>query len=237
MPSIAQFVREVERALAPLADAEKAAAMSAYMRGQFIYLGVATPSHRAAVAPLIRAFHPESPVQLRAAVDALWKKRDREYQYVGLGLLARHGVVLSSVDMPWLLGLAQQKSWWDTVDSLAKIVGAVVRRSGAKGGPQMDRAVLQANLWVRRIAMLHQLGWRADTDMARLFDYARLLAPETEFFIRKAIGWALRDYAWHDFRAVETFLLAEGDRFSGLTRREAAKNMTKLQARLTKKST
>jgi 3-methyladenine DNA glycosylase AlkD len=231
MQSAAQFVREAVKALKPLADAQKAVGMAAYMRGQFVYLGVSTPDHRAAIGPLIREFKPESAVELCAAVDALWKKREREYQYVALGLLGRYNAVLSAADMPWLLGLVQQKSWWDTVDSLAKTVGAVVRQSGAKGKQQMDRAARHKDFWVRRIAMLHQLGWRGETDTARLFDYARLLAPEKEFFIRKAIGWGLRDYAWHDWRAIEAFLQAEGKQFSGLTRREAAKNIPALKVR------
>ena len=173
------FVRETVKVLAPLADAEKAAGMTAYMRGQFTYLGITTPERRAAINPLIRAFKPETAAELRAAVDALWKKREREYQYVAVDLLARRHAVLSAADTPWLLDLAQQKSWWDTVDALAKTVGAVVRRSGAQGARQMDRAVRHADLWVRRVAMIHQLGWRAQTDTTRLFDYARLLAPET----------------------------------------------------------
>jgi len=235
MQSAAEFVQLAVKALTPLADKQKAAGMTAYMRGQFPYLGIATPAHRAVISPLIRAFQTDNSAELREAIDALWNMDEREYQYVGLGLLARHQAILTVADMPWLLGLVQQKSWWDTVDSLAKPVGALVLRSGAKGRQQMDRAVRHKDFWVRRIGMLHQLGCRGATDTARLFDYARLLAPEKEFFIRKAIGWALRDYAWHDWRAVEAFLQAEGDRFSGLTRREAAKNIPALKLRAIKK--
>jgi 3-methyladenine DNA glycosylase AlkD len=70
---------------------------------------------------------------------------------------------------------------------------------------------------------------RGQTDTARLFKYADLLAPEKEFFIRKAIGWALRDYAWHDWRVVERFLTASEGKFSGLTVREARKNFAILR--------
>jgi 3-methyladenine DNA glycosylase AlkD len=236
MQDAARFVRQAVRALAPLKDEEKAAGMTAYMRGQFNYIGVTTPERRASINPLIRTFQPENAAELRAAVDALWNKREREYQYVALDLLGRRHGALSAADTPWLLRLVLQKSWWDTVDALGKTVGAVVRRSGAKGREQMDRALRDSNFWVRRIAMIHQLGWRAETDTARLFGYARLLAPETEFFIRKAIGWALRDYAWHDWRAVDAFLLEEGDRFSGLTRREASKNIPALRGRTNNKT-
>lgn len=233
---VAKFHRAVRAALRPLADAGRAAGAKAYMRGQFEHLGIGTPERRAAIAPLIRGFRPASAEELRAAATGLWAMREREYQYVAADLLIRCQDALSLEDLPWLLELAQQKSWWDTVDCLVKVVGKLVRRAdpegnGAKGVRAMDRAVKHKNFWVRRIAVLHQLGWRGDTDTERLFRYAELLAAEKEFFIRKAIGWALRDYAWHDWRAVEKFLSASKVKFSGLTVREARKNFAGLKQR------
>jgi len=203
--------------------------MRAYMRNQFEYLGVSMPDHRTAVAPLIKSFSPADRAELRMAVEGLWQMRGREYQYVAIGLLGRNQKILTLDDLPWLLDLVQQKSWWDTVDSLLKAVGPVVQRAGAKGKRAMDAAVKHENFWVRRIAMLHQLGLRDSVDTERLFRHAELLAPEKEFFIRKAIGWALRDYAWQDWRAVEKFLKTTRVEFSGLTVREARKNFATLK--------
>jgi len=226
---VTRFQRAVRAALMPLADAGRAAGAKAYMRGQFEYLGLSTPRRRAAVVPMIRAFGPADAAEMRAAALGLWKMREREYQYVAGDLLARHHAVLGLEDLPWLLELAQDKSWWDTVDCIVKVVGKIVRRSGAKGQREMDRAIRDKNFWIRRIAMLHQLGWRGETDTVRLFRYAELLAAEKEFFIRKAIGWALRDYAWHDWRAVERFLKSTPVPLSGLTVREASKNIAGLK--------
>ena len=228
---VAEFRRAVRDALEPKKNAERAAGMRAYMRNQFDYLGVATPEHRAAVAPLIKQFSPAGPEELRMAAEGLWRMRPREYQYVATGLLGRYCATLSLDDLEWLLGLVQSKSWWDTVDSLVKTIGAVVRRSGTKGRRAMDAAVKHENFWVRRIAMLHQLGLREEVDTDRLFRYAELLAAEKEFFIRKAIGWALRDYAWHDWRAIEKFLKTTQVDLSGLTVREASKNFAALSQR------
>ncbi|MGO8758339.1 MAG: DNA alkylation repair protein [Terracidiphilus sp.] len=228
---VAEFHRAVRAALEPLRNAKRAAEMSAYMRNQFEYIGVGTPERRAAVAPLIRALKPADAAELRRAADGLWRMRERDYQYVAVGLLGRYQALLSLDDLPWLLDLVQEKSWWDTVDSLVKAVGPVVERAGAKGKRAMDAAVKHENFWVRRIAMLHQLGLRGETDTKRLFGYAERLAPEGEFFIRKAIGWALRDYAWHDWRAVESFLKKTRVQFSGLTVREASKNFAALEKR------
>jgi 3-methyladenine DNA glycosylase AlkD len=226
-----EFHRDVRGALEPLANAKLAAGMHAYMRGRFEYLGIQTPIRRAAVAPLIKAFKPADAAELRKAADGLWQMREREYQYVAADLLARYEAVLSLDDLPWLLSLAEDKSWWDTVDCIVKVVGKIVRRSGTKGKRAMDAAVKHKNFWVRRIAMLHQLGLRDEVDTDRLFRYAELLAEEKEFFIRKAIGWALRDYAWHDWRAIEKFLKSAQGRLSGLTVREASKNFAALSQR------
>jgi len=227
----AKFQRAVRAALRPLKDAERAAGMRAYMRGRFEYLGIGTPERRAAVAPLIRSFKPATAEELREAAEVLWATKEREYQYVAADLLIKYQAVLSLDDLPWLLDLAQRKSWWDTVDCIVKVVGKIVRRSGAKGVRVMDRAVRHGDFWVRRIAMLHQLGWRGECNTERLFRYAELLVAEKEFFIRKAIGWALRDYAWHDWRAVEKFLSTSKAKFAGLTVREARKNFAALRKR------
>ena len=226
---VVEFHRAVRAALRPLKDAKRAAEMRAYMRDKFEYLGMATPVRRAAVAVLIREFAPCTAAEMRAAVEGLWAMREREYQYVAVDLLARHHAALSLDDLPWLFDLVQEKSWWDTVDAMLKAIAPVVWRSGVKGVRAMDRAVRHKNLWVRRIAMLHQLGRRGECDTERLFLYAEMLAAEKEFFIRKAIGWALRDYAWHDWRAVEKFLKESCGKLSGLTVREAEKNFAALK--------
>ena len=226
-----EFCRAAEAALAQLADAAKATGMRAYMRGKFVYLGVTTPQRRACVKVLIRGFAPVEAAALKIVARALWQMEQREYQYVAADLLDRHQAAFSLEDLPWLLELAQSKSWWDTVDTFPKLVGGIVLRSGAKGRRAMDQALKHESFWVRRIAMLHQLGMREKTDTARLFKYADKLAPEKEFFIRKAIGWALRDYAWHDWRAVEKYLSGAKERLSGLTVREASKNFATLKKR------
>lgn len=220
----AEFVQAVAASLAPLADPARAAGMKAYMRGQFDYLGIPTPQRRAAAAPLIRGLAPIHAAELRAAAFALWAMREREYQYVAIDLLARHAKALALSDLEWLLQLVAAKSWWDSVDALAKVVGSVVRQAGAAGQRRMDRALRSGDFWVRRIAMLHQLGWREATDTERLFAYALRLGHEQEFFIRKAIGWALRDYAWYNWRAVDAFLKTAGAELSPLSLREAGKN-------------
>jgi 3-methyladenine DNA glycosylase AlkD len=222
------YVACVQAALAPLADAGKAGEMCAYMRGQFDFLGVQTPARRAALAALGRASF-DAAAALRAA-EQLWRLPAREYRYAAVDLLARHAKVLRPEHVPRLLRLAQREAWWDTVDGLAGVVGDVLRlgRDTQQDVQQlMDKALRHPSLWVRRIAMLHQLGWRLQTDTARLYAYAERLAPEQDFFIRKAIGWALRDYARWDPQGVERFVTRHADDLSPLSVREALRGLKK----------
>ncbi|MDC8756741.1 DNA alkylation repair protein [Janthinobacterium fluminis] len=224
-----QFLPHIQAALADSADAGRAASMRAYMRGQFDFLGVPTPARRAATRAPLSALKGAGADALLEHACALWQLPQREYQYLALDLLAMHWKELDASHLPALLALAQRRAWWDSVDGVAAIVGDLLRREKTHGRDahgSMDAALGHADLWVRRIAMTHQLGWRGDTDAARLFAYALALAPETEFFIQKALGWGLRDYAWHDPAAVRGFLAASGERLAPLSRREAGKHLS-----------
>ncbi len=217
----ADFQRQLDLLIAPVIQPQRAAAMRAYMRDQFDFLGIPTPDRRAAAKPLLKQFKGRSAVELLTQARTLWELLQREYQYIALDLLAMHWKELQIEDIPALLALAQNKSWWDTVDGLAAIVGDVLRRSH----DGMDAALIHDNMWVRRIALLHQLGWRDSVDQHRLFSYALKLAHEKEFFIQKAIGWALRDYARHRPEAVRDFTRAEKSRLSALSYREANRHL------------
>lgn len=200
--------------------------MAAYMRDQFSFLGVPTPVRRKATAAALR--EPRPTADLLRDARALWALPEREYQYVAADLLLRQWARLSMSDLDAVLALACDCAWWDTVDALAHVVGNIVlaaRATDPHAQRAMDAALGHTDLWVRRIAMLHQLGWRGQTDTARLFAYALTLAHEPDFFIRKAIGWALRDYAHHDPDAVRAFLDQHGARLSALSVREAGKHL------------
>jgi len=225
--AVAELLSQIESALRPLADAQQAVPMRAYMLDQFAFLGIRATPRRQALRGLPRLTTWTADALLDVA-EALWELPEREFQYAAVDMLAKHHQQFDLQCLPRLLRLVQRKSWWDTVDGLAGVVGDVLLRAQAQGcavQPPMDECLGHANLWVRRVAMLHQLGWRAQTDEARLLRYARALAPETDFFIRKAIGWALRDYARTQPEVVRAFLSQHAQVLSGLTRREAGKHL------------
>ncbi|SHK21676.1 DNA alkylation repair protein [Paraburkholderia terricola] len=224
--------KEIKAALAPHADAQRSLAMRACMRNQFAFIGVPAPLRRQAVSPVFKRLPADNAGHLLACANVLWSMPQREYQYVATDLLARKWQALGIADIAHLLAIAQRNAWWDSIDPLAGVVGDVLKAARAQT-PQaqaaMDAALEHEFLWVRRIAMLHQLGWREHTDEARLFGYARSLASESDFFIRKAIGWALRDYARHAPEAVSGFLSASRDLISPLTVREASKHLPSIR--------
>lgn len=215
------LIARIELAFTALANPGLALRMRAYQRDQFAFLGIPTPARRAAIAALGPHRHAQS--ELLQLASTLWRMPYREYQYAAIDLLASQKKMLGADAIPPLLDLAQRQPWWETVDGLAPVIGHIVRADRAAQGA-MDAALVHPSMWVRRIAMTHQLGWRLQTDRERLFHYALTLAPETEFFIRKAIGWALRDYAKWQPEAVLAFVLAQRQQFSALTLREALKH-------------
>jgi 3-methyladenine DNA glycosylase AlkD len=214
-----QFIADIRAALLPLADAPRATAMRAYMRGQFEFLGIPTPARRAAITPVLK--NVKEPELLLPLAQALWTLPEREYHYAALDMLARHWKKLQPDVIPALIALARQKAWWDSVDAMAGVIGDVLRYRH----DYMDEALADGDFWVRRIALLHQLGWGDKTDAQRLFHYCVELAHEKEFFIQKAIGWALRDYARHAPEAAREFTSRHRNILAPLSFREANKHL------------
>ena len=110
------------------------------------------------------------------------------------------------------------------MDALAPVIGDVVARDRSLVAI-MDQWINADDFWLRRVAILHQLAWKAETDEQRLFHYCLQCAHEPEFFIRKAIGWALRQYARTAPEAVRRFVEQNRDRLSSLSIREATKHL------------
>ncbi|MEU4874259.1 DNA alkylation repair protein [Streptomyces sp. NPDC021608] len=212
-------------AYAGAADPGRAAAMRAYMKDVAPFLGLPTPERRAlSRAVLVGTPRPDE-ADCTAVALRCWALPHREYHYFAVDYLRRHAGRLSSAFLPVARRLITTTSWWDTVDLLAAhVVGALVaadRRLTA----DMDEWIADADQWVARAALLHQLRYRERTDAERLFAYCLRQSGHPDFFVRKAVGWCLREYAKTDPEAVRAFLAREGDRFAPLTVREALKNI------------
>ena len=206
-------------------DQVRAAQMSAYMKHRFAFFGVPAPARRAIAKVFVASGAGLSAGGLIEHAESCWVQPEREFQYVGADLLARWAPRLTPDDIEAVGRLITTKPWWDTVDTLAvHVVGSLVA-THPDVRQVMDQWIEADDIWLARTALLHQLRYGQATDAERLFRYALLRADDTEFFIRKAIGWALRQYARCEPEAVRTFVVEHGDDFSALTRREALKHL------------
>ncbi|MCC3171882.1 DNA alkylation repair protein [Streptococcus sanguinis] len=185
-------VEELEKELKAVANPDDAVAMKAYMKNKFEFLGVKTPARR----KLAKTFFKQ---QTDSIIDwdfinEAWNNPYRELQYTVLDYLENRKKLLTPSDLPRLKKLAQTKSWWDTIDFLDRLVGSIIARF-----PETKEIILawsrDEDIWLRRLAIDHQLLRKEETDIELLENILVNNLGQTEFFINKAIGWALRDYS------------------------------------------
>jgi 3-methyladenine DNA glycosylase AlkD len=225
MPTPSDSVDALVEVLTARRDPSRAEKMSDYMRGLFPFLGVTSPERRGAMRESLAALPRPDERALLAMADELWALPEREFQYVACGLLARHVRVLTPRALPALERLVLTKSWWDTVDAIAtRVVGSIALRF-PEARPQMDAWRDSDQMWLVRTAILHQEKWKDRTDADWVFAACAQHAGHRDFFIRKAIGWVLRSYARTDPVAVRAFVETQGERLSGLSRREALRGV------------
>ncbi len=217
------FVTTSLEAVANPADAPQ---MAAYMKTDMPFFGVKKPDRVPIVRALKRDFAPPDRDTYERWVRALWRLPHREEKYVALALARQSHGFIEPASLPLYEDLIRDGAWWDFVDEVAvQLVGQVVARYPAAGWPLMDQWIGADDMWLRRSAIICQLKHKEATDEARLFRYCRARAHESEFFIRKAIGWALREYAKTRPDRVRAFLAEMGGQLSGLSRREASKHL------------
>ncbi|MFC5680797.1 DNA alkylation repair protein [Streptococcus downii] len=215
--SLVDLLEELEATKVP----EKAGPMEAYMRHQFPFLGIAAPERNA----LYKKYFPEAK-KTRIIdwdfVDTCWEKEPREYQYVAANYLKAMQSYLTKDDLPKLERLVVTKSWWDTVDILDRVVGSLVANH-----PELEEVILKwslsDNIWLRRVAIDHQLLRKEKTDVRLMEKVLLNNLDQTEFFINKAIGWALRDYSKTNPEWVESFIEKNKERMAELSIKEASK--------------
>ena len=206
-------------------NAERAQAMSRYMKGHFPYFGIMTTERRDLMKEHF-AMH-GAPVleDLPAIARSAFAAPQREMHQVAVDLLMKYAKKLTPHDLPLLEEIITTKSWWDSVDALAvHVAGVVLRKHPAEIAKWNTRWITSDDMWLNRTAIIFQLTWKADTDKAMLFANIERHATHTDFFIRKAIGWSLRALSETDPDAVKAFVRSH--KLAPLSEREAVRKLS-----------
>ena len=218
-------VGEVRALLVPVADPARAPQVAAYMKHIAPFLGIASPVRRAATRDWIRAFDPGPDARrLLDAAAALTTEPERDFAYVAIDLVRRHERMLPETSLHPLRDLAMNRPWWDTVDMWAQVIGRTALRHRAWDADVATWAA-DPQLWVRRIALVFQVGRRDAVDLEILFAACEANLSDRDFFMRKGIGWGLRDAARTHPAEVRDFVERHRARMSGLSVREATKHL------------
>ena len=223
--SVAPLVAAIREGLRDAADAERAPSMQAYMKSPMPFRGVPMPSVRAITKAAARA-HPLLTVdELETAVRTLWDEAEfREERYAASALLATKIGAGRLELVPLYEHLATTGAWWDHVDDLAHRVAELHDAHPIETAAIARRWSTADDVWLRRLAIISQLGRRDRVDPALLAEVIEPNIADREFFVRKAIGWALREYARVEPEWVRGFV-AEHDALSALSKREALKHL------------
>jgi len=217
-----QYVHKISELFRTNINPQNASFMAKYMKNKFPFLGIKTPLRK----ELLKQFDKENGLpsieELDEIARQLWQLPEREFQYVAVGLL-RH--FSKKVEMDFLSlyeFLITEKSWWDSVDGIAVwLVGDFFKHHPMSIQSATDRWMKSENIWLQRTVLLFQLHYKQSTDTRLLEQHILSVAGSTEFFIQKAIGWALREYSKTDAQFVIHFV--EHHSLASLSKREALK--------------
>ncbi|MSW38983.1 MAG: DNA alkylation repair protein, partial [Actinobacteria bacterium] len=200
------LVKAVRAALVPLANPAVAKGAHAYMKGIAPFLGLPTPIRRKAVIEVFKTFPQPTSIQLGSSATALFAQVEREFAYSACDFLQRNiGIADEDFLRRYVEKLVVTKSWWDTVDSLGSAaVSPLTMHYPSRS--LMNEWIRSENIWLNRAAIQHQRGRKGDTDVDYVMSLCARHSHSREFFITKAVGWALRDIAAFNKPAVRAYL-------------------------------
>lgn len=219
------FVTDLEQEFRKVASTEIAAPMEAYMKNNFSFFGIKTTPRRALFKE-IRKLHKEEVKQhAREIAWELFQKEEREFHYCAIEILMKElKKNYQKEDIHLIEKMIITHSWWDSVDTIAKyLLGNYLVQFQGEIPKVINQFASSENMWLNRSALLFQLDYKAKTDADLLFSVCTKHKASNEFFIQKAIGWALRDYSRFNPKSVTEFV-AKTD-LKPLSKREALRNL------------
>jgi 3-methyladenine DNA glycosylase AlkD len=225
---VSALAGRVAEELAAVADPARAPRMQAYMKSTMPYLGVSAVPLRQACKRAFAGLSYASSGDWQADVLAVWRSaRYREQWCAAIELTGiRAARPFQHVDaLPMYREMIAAGAWWDVIDSIAPRLGMILANDRTEMSGLLRRWARDDDMWIRRSAIISQLSARQATDLALLYDCIEPSLDSNAFFLRKAIGWALRQYARTDPQEVSRYVKANERRLSGLSRREALKHI------------
>jgi len=217
-----QYLKPLIKSFQQNAKPENAEPMKKYMKYKFDFLGIKRPLRSELQKNFFK--HNELPEfsEIPQIIDELWQLPEREFQYFSMDLLVKIRKKLPNEIIKVYEKMIMKKSWWDTVDLVAgKLVSIHFQRFPELRDKYIGKWMKSGNIWLQRTCILFQLHYKENTDVMLLGKIIMSLAKSDEFFIQKAIGWALREYSKTDAKAVVNFV--ENNELSKLSNREALK--------------
>lgn len=209
-----------------LANKEDAEPMKKYMRDQFEFFGIRSPILNQSLKDFLKENGLPAKEELSSFIKEAWSKPEREMQYSAFTVVDKLKKQMTKEDIEWIEYIIVNKSWWDTIDHIAKqIAGYYFLKFPEEITPVTERWIASKNIWLMRSAILFQLGYKEKTDKKLLAHIIKETKYEQDFFIRKGIGWALREYAHTNGDWVWDFVHTE--ELSPLSYKEAIKNIKK----------
>ena len=228
-PADVALTEAVRRSLAAAGDPAVATQQQSYMKSAMPYYGLPAPRLRAELRPLLRDWVPAGRGQWEATVRTLWDEATHREEWYAAIAVARHRRATEWVDPASLdlwRHLVVTGAWWDVVDDVAThLVGDVLRHHRPAATSVIRGWATDEDLWLRRTAVICQVGHKADTDVELLRFAIEANVGDSSFWLRKAIGWALRQHARTDPDWVRAEVDRLGARLSALSRREALKHI------------
>lgn len=220
---IKQWIENLDELFAEHSNPEMADGMKAYMKNKFAFAGIKSPLRKEITKNLFTSPLLKNKLHSFTLIEALWEKEEREYQYCAIELMAIQKKKLEKNDIKFIEDLLLNKSWWDSVDMLNNHAAGPYFLKFPEQKNITDNWNKDENLWLRRSSIIFQLTYKQKTNVELLQKYIEALSSSNEFFIKKAIGWALRAYSKVNPQWVKEFIASHAHTLSRLSISEGSK--------------
>ncbi len=218
------FVENIANAFVTEADQDRADAMSAYMKNRFVFFGIPAPKRKEIVLNELKSLKLKDSNELHSLLLDLWDKPEREWHYTAMILAERFKKLWNKDSIVVFEEMLVNASWWDTVDTISShCIGPYFQKNPDLKKTYLHKWENSNNMWLKRVCIIHQLTYKQETDTDYLEKIIFMNQESKEFFIQKAIGWALRQYAKVNPLWVNNFVAS--NTLKPLSHREALKNI------------